>query len=89
MGRNRCTPASITAFSSGIPSPRFNSMKSTRIMELRTTIPAPAIIPIMEVAVKNTPPSQCAGKMPIKVRGIGSMMIQGVLNDWNHPTTSA
>jgi len=30
-------------------------MKSTRMIELRTTMPAPAMNPIMEVAVKNAP----------------------------------
>ena len=30
-------------------------MKSTRMMELRTTMPAPAMKPIIEVAVKNAP----------------------------------
>jgi hypothetical protein len=30
-------------------------MKSTRIIEFRTTIPAPAMNPIIEVAVKKAP----------------------------------
>ena len=30
-------------------------MKSTRMIELRTTMPAPAMKPIIEVAVKNAP----------------------------------
>jgi len=32
-----------------------SSMKSTRMIELRMTIPAPAMKPIMDVAVKNAP----------------------------------
>ena len=39
-------------------------MKSTRMIELRTTMPAPAMNPIIEVAVKNAPISACAGRMP-------------------------
>src|SRR5690348_17873246 len=35
-----------------------SSMKSTRMIELRTTIPAPAMNPIMDVAVKNAPSSR-------------------------------
>ena len=45
IGRKRPAPASVTTFSSGIPCLRRSSIKSTRIMELRTTIPAPAIKP--------------------------------------------
>ena len=37
-------------------------MKSTRMMEFRTMMPAPAMKPIMEVAVKKAPISQCAGQ---------------------------
>src|ERR1022692_1588788 len=53
IGRNRTAPASTTASSSDIPCERRSSMKSTRMMELRTMIPAPAMKPIMEVAVKH------------------------------------
>ncbi len=55
IGRKRTAPASITASASGIPCFSRSSMKSTRMIELRTTIPAPAIKPIIEVAVKNAP----------------------------------
>ena len=51
-------------------------------------IPASAIIPIIEVAVKNAPESACPGRMPMRVRGIGAMITSGTVNDWNHPTTS-
>src|SRR6185437_14668056 len=74
--------------SRGMPCDRRNSMKSTRMMEFRTMIPAPAMNPIMEVAVKNAPMRVWAGRIPTKVSGIGAMMISGVLNDPNHPTTS-
>src|SRR5439155_3712136 len=47
MGRKRTAPASMTAWSMGIPSARRNLMKSTRMMELRTTMPAPAMKPVM------------------------------------------
>ena len=53
-------------------------MKSTRMMELRTTIPAPAMNPIMEVAVKKAPIAQWAGRMPIRENGIAAMMAMGV-----------
>ena len=62
-------------------------MKSTRMIELRTTMPAPAMKPIIEVAVKNAPISACAGRMPTSEKGIAAMMRSGVLNDWNQPTT--
>ncbi len=52
-----------------------------KIIELRTTIPAPAIIPIIEVAVKNVPDNQCAGKIPTSVKGIGIIIISGTLKD--------
>ena len=55
IGRNRTSTASSTAAASGIPSRSFSSAKSTRMMLLRTTIPAPAMKPIMLVAVKNVP----------------------------------
>ena len=51
-------------------------------------IPASAIIPIIEVAVKKAPVSAWPGRMPISVSGIGAMMTSGTLKDWNHPTTS-
>ncbi len=62
-------------------------MKSTRMMELRTTMPAPAMKPIMEVAVKNAPSRPCAGRMPTSENGMAAMMTSGVMNDWNQPTT--
>jgi len=56
-------------------------------MELRTTIPAPAMKPIMEVAVKNAPNKPWAGRIPTKEKGIAAMITSGVLKDWNQPTT--
>ena len=50
IGRKRTAPASTTASSKGMPSARRCSMKSTRMIELRTTMPAPAMKPIIEVA---------------------------------------
>ena len=57
-------------------------------MELRTMIPASAIIPIIDVAVKNAPLIAWPGRIPISVSGIGAMITSGILNDWNQPTTS-
>ena len=50
-------------------------------MEFLTTIPAPAINPIMDVAVKKAPSAQCAGRMPINEKGMAAIMTNGVLND--------
>ena len=88
MGRKRTAPASTTASSSGIPWRSFSSMKSTRMIELRTMIPAPAMKPIIEVAVKNAPNTQCPGRMPMSDSGIGSRIASGTAKDWNQPTTS-
>ncbi len=51
-------------------------------------MPAPAMKPIIEVAVKNAPSMAWAGKMPTRVSGIGIMMASGTVNDLNQPTTS-
>ncbi len=51
-------------------------------------IPASAIIPIIEVAVKNAPEMAWPGRMPIIVSGIGAMITSGTRSDWNQPTTS-
>ena len=50
-------------------------------MELRTTIPAPAMKPIIEVAVKNAPISQWAGRIPISEKGMATIMVNGVEKD--------
>jgi len=63
-------------------------MKSTRMIELRTTMPAPAMNPIIDVAVKNAPIAACAGRMPASENGMAAMISSGVLNDWNQPATS-
>ena len=59
------------------------------MIELRTTMPAPAMKPIIEVAVKNAPIRPCAGRIPTSENGIAAMMMSGVTKDWNQPTTSA
>jgi len=88
IGRKRTAPASTTACSRESPSFNRNSMKSTRMIELRTTMPAPAMKPIIDVAVKNAPIAACAGSTPTSENGIGAMISSGVLNDWNQPTTN-
>jgi hypothetical protein len=56
MGRKRTAPGVDDGFGrAAIPSRRRSSMKSTRMIELRTMIPAPAMKPIIDVAVKNAP----------------------------------
>jgi len=77
MGRKRTAPASTTASSRLAPSRRRISMKSTRMMEFRTTIPAPAMNPIMDVAVKKAPARAWAGMMPMSESGMGIMMAYG------------
>jgi hypothetical protein len=59
------------------------------MIEFLTTMPAPAMKPIIEVAVKKACKRPCAGGIPTSEKGIAAMMISGVRNDWNHPTTRA
>ena len=49
-----------------------------RRMPLRTMMPARAIMPIMDVAVKKAPTTRCPGAMPISVSGIAAIMTSGV-----------
>ena len=63
-------------------------MKSTRMIELRTTMPAPAMKPIIEVAVKKAPSNPCAGRMPTSENGIAAITTSGVRNERNQPTIS-
>ncbi len=51
-------------------------------------IPAPAMKPIIEVAVKKTPKRPCAGRIPTSVSGMGAMITRGTVKLRNHPTTS-
>ena len=44
-------------------------------------IPARAIMPIIDVAVKNAPVIAWAGNMPTNVRGIGAMITNGIVNE--------
>jgi len=55
IGRKRTAPASSTASRSDRPRASASWMKSTSRIELRTMMPASAIIPIIDVAVKNAP----------------------------------
>ena len=79
IGRNRTAPASSTALARGMPSARRISIKSTRIIELRTTMPAPAMKPIMDVAVKKAPARAWAGTMPISDSGMGTIIAIGTV----------
>ena len=53
-------------------------LKSTSRIELRTMMPASAIMPIIEVAVNCAPSSAWPGITPMMVSGIGAMMISGI-----------
>ncbi len=50
-------------------------------------IPASAIKPIIEVAVKDAPKNQWPGTMPISVSGIGAITIAGRVKLPNSQTT--
>ena len=64
-------------------------MKSTRMIELRTTMPAPAMKPIIEVAVKNAPISRVRRQdADERERDRGHDESAASTNDWNQPTTS-
>ena len=76
-------------------------MKSMRMIELRTTMPASAIMPIMPVAVKKTGvaysptgevnsrlSSQKPGMMPMMVSGMAIMMTTGIVSDCVCATSS-
>ena len=76
------------ACASGTPCAVCSRMKSTSRMELRTMIPASAIIPIMLVAVYCAPSSACPGITPMTVSGMGAMMMSGTRYEPNCATTS-
>ena len=77
IGLARTAAASTTASRSGLPAASAWLMKSISRIELRTMMPASAIMPIIEVAVYCAPTSACPGITPITVSGIGAMMISG------------
>ncbi len=51
-------------------------------------MPASAMNPIMEVAVKSAPMSQWPGTIPSRVSGMGAMITAGVTKLPNSATTS-
>ena len=77
MGCARTVAALITASLKAMPRASCSSMKSTSRMELRTMMPASAIMPIMLVAVNGAPSSACPGITPTMVSGIGAMITSG------------
>ena len=80
-----CITASTTLF------PSFSTAffeKSTNNIEFLTTIPAKAINPIMDVAVKSAPQIQCPGIIPMRVNGIGAMTMAGSIKFPNNATIS-
>jgi len=54
IGRSRCAPLSAIASANGTPACSRVRMKSMRMIALRTTMPASAIMPIIAVAVNHT-----------------------------------
>ena len=61
-------------------------MKSTRMIEFRTMIPAPAMKPIIEVAVKNAP--SIRGRQDADQRQrYRQQDRERPANDWNQPIT--
>ncbi|MND06043.1 hypothetical protein D3C83_271860 [compost metagenome] len=71
-----------------MPSRSLASVKSTSRIELRTTMPAPAMKPIIEVAEKNAPRAACKGRMPTSENGIAAITTRGVVNERNQPTSN-
>ena len=67
-----------TACWNGTPRATSSSMKSTSKIELRTMMPANAIMPIMDVAVNCAPSSAWPGMTPMMVNGMGAMITSWV-----------
>ncbi len=88
IGLVRALQALITASVTVSPLATSSMEKSTSRMELRTMMPARAMNPIMDVAVKSAPMIQCPGTMPSRVKGMGAMITPGVTKLPNSPTTS-
>ena len=86
IGVVRTAPASITACFKGIPSATRRFTKSISNTEFRTIIPARAIIPINDVAVKKAPNIQCPRTIPTRDKGMATIITIGALKFWNHPT---
>ena len=63
-------------------------MKSTSKIELRQTMPASAIKPIIEVAVKAALNGRWPSMMPMSVKGTGARITNGSLNEPNCATTN-
>ena len=63
-------------------------MKSTRMIEFRTTMPAPAMKPTIEVAEKNAPSRPCAGMIPTSENGMATITTRGVTKLRNQLTRS-
>ncbi|MNT70200.1 hypothetical protein D3C72_2085590 [compost metagenome] len=78
MGCARVMAEWTMAVLRGTPSRTCRLMKSTSRMELRTMMPARAIIPIMLVAVYCAPSKAWPGITPMMVSGMGAMMMSGV-----------
>ena len=51
-------------------------------------IPASAIMPIIEVAVKNAPNTRCPGAIPTSVNGMAVIMTSGVTKLPNQATSN-
>ena len=78
IGCARVMAEFTTASFKSIPLATCRLIKSTNKIELRTMIPASAIIPIIDVAVNCAPSKAWPGITPIIVSGIGAMMTSGV-----------
>ncbi|MNC88289.1 hypothetical protein D3C83_40900 [compost metagenome] len=88
IGFARVAPARTIACWNSRPCATSRFTKSTSRIELRTMMPASAIMPIIEVAVKLAPSSACPGMTPMRVSGIGAMMMRGARYERNCATTS-
>lgn len=87
IGLNRIAPASSKTSTNGRSGARLCRIKSTSRIEFLTIIPANAMNPIIEVAVKGAENSQCPIMIPMNVSGIGVRITSGILKDPNWATT--
>jgi len=88
IGCARVEAERTTASFSGMPSATLRLTKSTSRIELRTMMPARAIMPIMLVAVYSAPSRACPGMTPTTVSGIGAMITSGIKYERKCATTS-
>ena len=86
IGRIRMRDASTTARRSGAPSRRRWFAKSTRRMELDTTMPTMTIVPMNDSMLSVVPVASSTATTPISPMGTENMMMKGSRKDRNCAT---